>query len=177
MYPVLQDSCHWVEGSACFSDVHVHSLAKLVRFWFLQMHLEQFWVFCAVNGDIPPSYCRCLVLSKPFSVGTVISPKQKKPKKQRVAAAQIIRISLFVCWGDQWSFSPSRIARVIGSRTFEDIWVACVCLIPAWTKRSLGNDENPCSSGRPMVICTWQIATKYTLIVWGDNLSVARYEA
>ena len=39
---------------------------------------------------------RCLVLSKAFSGGTVISPEWKKPKKQRVAAAKIIRMSLFV---------------------------------------------------------------------------------
>ena len=39
---------------------------------------------------------KCLVGSKDFSVGTVISPDRKNPKKHRVAAAHIIIISLSV---------------------------------------------------------------------------------
>ena len=92
---------------------------------------------------------RYLVPSKAFSVDIVIPPERKKPKKQRVAAAQIMTMSLFVCWGDQCSFRLSRIVGVIGCRTFVDALVACVRWIPAWT--SWSNDENSHGSGRPMV--------------------------
>ena len=62
-------------------------------------------------------------LSKDFSEGTVISPDQKKLKKQRAAVAHIITMSWFVRYGDQCSFSLCKIVEVIGNHTLVDTWV------------------------------------------------------
>jgi len=59
---------------------------------------------------------KCLECLKPFSMGTVISPEQKKLKKQRVTVAHITIMPLFVRWGDQCSF---RLCRIVGRKLLE----------------------------------------------------------
>jgi len=54
------------------------------------------------------------------------------------------------------------IAGVIWSVAFVVAWVACVCLIPDCINWSQGIKKNFLVSGRPMVICMWWMAVKYT---------------
>ena len=120
-------------------------------------------------------HARCFIASKQVIVGSVISPALKKPKKQTVAAAQSIKMSLSLWYGVQCSLILRNMAGVIGRWTFtlSGLFECSLCT-PACTRRRRGIDENSRGSGRPIVICMCLIADRYTLMVWGANLSLVR---
>ena len=66
-------------------------------------------------------------------------------------------------------------AGVIGRQifTFSGL-LECILWMPACTRQRRGIDENSHGSGRPIVIYMCLIADRYTLMVWGANLSLAR---
>ena len=60
-------------------------------------------------------HARCILGLDPVVLGVVISPEQKKPKKHRSAAAQIMIISGYVARGSKVGRMARRMAGVIGS--------------------------------------------------------------
>jgi len=116
-------------------------------------------------------HARCILGLNPVVLGVVISPEQKKPKKHRSAAAQIMITSGSVARGSKVDRMARRMAGVIGSlvRLGFDVCSRWVRWIPAWTRRRRGNEENERGSGRPRVTCVCRMPDKYVLMDCGDT--------
>ena len=115
----------------------------------------------ALSTAISPQL-KCITGLYAFSVGTVISPDRKNPKKQSVAAAHSIRMSASLVLADHKLWICRRVAGVLGSLNFIAGGAFCECtlLIPACTSRSRGRDDYSLGSGSPSVICIWRIPAK-----------------